>query len=176
MNFVKTFPRDRDCYILYHGDAYTVAVSAAMRQQGWRGGQAVRWDDSPHDEFRVTFSDGLYGGFMMWGSNEVPDGLTSMTGWQPEYGYGVFCAGTWLMATRTVELYTYASRTGGGPLVRLNYTVGERLLFSLRGFWTKEDEWTLSGDPRGANGYYIGNVVQAPSPDNNDFIVIETSI
>jgi hypothetical protein len=170
------FPRDRDCCVLFKGDAYPVAVSQAMTSQGWQGGQGVRWIDSPHDEFLVTFSDGSYGGFMLWGSNESSDILTSMTGSQAEYGYGTLCAGGWLIATRTVEIYTYTSRVGFGPLVRLNYRVGERVLFSLRGYWTKEDEWALSGDPRGPNGYYIGNVVQIPSPDNHDYIVIQTAI
>jgi len=176
MSLTLNFPRDRDCFVLFKGDAYPVAVSQDMMSQGWHGGQGVRWIDSPRDEFLVTFSDGLYGGFMLWGSNEPSDVLTSLTGSQAEYGYGTFCSGGWVIATKTVELYTYASRTGPGPLVRLNYQVGERVRFSLRGFWTKEDEWTLSGDPRGSNGYYIGNVVQAPSPDNNDYIVIQTSI
>jgi hypothetical protein len=175
MSFLKEFPRDRDAYVLYKGDCYTVAVSQAMQAAGWQGGQAVQWTDSPRDEFLVTFSDGLYGGFMLWGSNEVSDQFTSLTGSQPLYGYGTLGAGTWLFATRTFERYTWASRQVG-PLVPLVYTVGERLVFSLRGFWTNEDEWSASLDPRGANGYFIGNVVQAPSADNNYYLTIETSI
>jgi hypothetical protein len=175
-DFKKSFPRDRDCYVLFKGDAYTVAVSDTMKAGGWMGGQGVQWTDSPRDEFIVTYSDGLYGGFMLWGSNEVPDGLTSMTGSQATYGYGVFCAGGWLIATRAFERYTYASRIGGGALVENTYQVGQRLVFSLRGLWTVEDEWTLSSDPRGSNGYFIGNIVQAPTADNNYYLTLQTSI
>ncbi len=175
MAFVQEFPRDRDCYALFKGDAYPVSISQAMQAQGWQGGQAVQWIDSPNDEFAVTFSDGLYGGFMLWGSNEDSDQYTAITGNQPVYGFGILCAGGWIISTRTFERYTYASRQVG-PLVENNYIVGERVRFSLRGFWTKEDEWTLSLDPRGANEYFVGSVVQAPSPDNSHYLTIQTSI
>ena len=159
----------------FKGDAYTVSVSQAMAAQGWQGGQGVQWDDSAQDEFIVTFSDGIYGGFMLWGSNEPSDQFTSMTGAQPIYGYGTFCAGGWIIATRTFEQYTYASRIGG-PLVPIVYTVGQRVVFSLRGLFTNEDEWTPSGDPRAPNTYFIGSVIQAPAPENNNYIVLQTSI
>jgi hypothetical protein len=175
MTFIQEFPRTRDCYVLFKGDAYPVAVSQSMATQGWQGGQGVRWIDSPQDEFLVDYSDGIYGGFLLWGSNESSDDLTSMTGAQPLYGYGTFCAGGWLIATRTYEKYTYASRQVG-PLVPINYVVGVRVLFSIRGLFTIEDEWTPSGDPRAPNTFYIGSVVQAPSADNNNYIVLQTSI
>lgn len=167
--------RTRDCIVHFKGDAYAVSVSAGMRTQGWAGGQGVMWADSPRDEFIVTYSDGLYGGFLLWGSDETSDVFTSMTKSQPLYGYGVFCAGGWLISTTTFERYTYASRQSG-PLVANVYTAGARLRFSLRGYWTPEDEWTESGDPRGANNFYIANVVQAPSAMNNNYLVLQTSI
>jgi len=175
MAFPLVYPRERDCYVLFKGDAYAVAISQAMQTQGWQGGQGVQWADSTKDEFLVTYSDGLYGGFMLWGSNESSDQYAAFTENQPTYGFGVLCAGGWLISTRTFERYTYASRLSG-PLVELSYIVGERVLFSLRGFWTKEDEWTLSSDPRGSNGFYIGSVVQAPSAANGYYITIQTSI
>lgn len=175
MTFVRMTPRERDCYVLFKGDAYPVAVSQAMQVNGWQGGQGVQWSDSTRDEFQVTYSDGLYGGFLLWGSNESSDQYVSFTGVQPLYGFGVFCAGGWLIATRTVELYTWASRQTP-PLVPLSYVVGERIRFSLRGWWTKEDEWAASGDPRGSNGYFIGSVVQAPSAENDYYITLQTSI
>lgn len=116
------------------------------------------------------------GGILLWGSDESSDRYASLTGTQPQYGFGTFCAGGWLLATRTFERYTYASRIGGGPLVPLTYVVGERLVLSLRGWLTKQDEWTLTADPRGANGYYLASVVQAPSADNNYYITVQTSI
>ena len=168
--------RTRDCVVFFKGDSYTVPVSDNMRQRGWTGGQGVRWVDSDKDEFLVDYSDGLYGGFLLWGSDEVSDRLTSMTLSQPEYGYGVFCAGGWLISTISYEHYTYASRTGGGALVPIVYTPGVRLRFSLRGLWTPEDEWALSGDPRGSNQFYIANITQAPSEANNHFLTLQTSI
>lgn len=168
--------RTRDVVVLFKGDAYTVMVDPFMRQQGWAGGQGVKWFDSPRDEFMVTYSDGLYGGFLLWGSDEPADKFTAMTGQQPTYGYAVVCAGGWLISTSTYEHYTYASRIAGPPYVPITYTVGERLLFSLRGLFTNEDEWTASLDPRMPNGYYLGNVVQAPSAANNNYLMVQTSI
>lgn len=176
MTFIQEFPRTRDCYVLFKGDSYTVSVSQNMATQGWVGGQGVKWVDSDQDEFIVTFSDGIYGGFMLWGSNESSDQFTSMTGAQPLYGYGTFCAGGWVIATIAFEQYTYASRQSG-PLVPIIYTVGQRVLFSRRGYWTNEDEWSQAPlDPRRPNTYFIGNVVQAPAPENSNYIVIQTSI
>jgi len=169
------FPRDRDCYTLFKGDAFPVSITATLAQQGWQGGQAVQWVDSNHDEFLVGPSDGLYGGFLVWGSNEASDQLTSLTAWQPTYGTAVLGVGGWLIATRTYERYTYVSRVSG-PLVPLTYVTGERLRFSLRGYWTNQDEWTLSGDPRGSNGYYVGSVAQTPTVENNFYLTIQTSI
>lgn len=168
--------RTRDCVVFSKGDAYTVMTSAAMLAAGWPGGQGVRWIDSPQDEFLVTYSDGLYGGFFLWGSNESSDQYTAMTGQQAKYGYATFCAGNWILSTSTYERYTYLSRTGGGPLVPLVYVEGMRLRFSLRGYFTIEDEWTLALDPRAPNNYYIANVVQAPSAVTDDYLTVQTSI
>jgi hypothetical protein len=114
---------------------------------------------------------------LLWGSNEDSDQYISMVEQQVVYGHAVFCAGGWLMTTRTFERYTYASRVMG-PLVPITYTVGERLLFSLRGYWTNEDEWTASGDPRGANDMFVGSVVQQPRPNAKgvEYITLQSSI
>jgi hypothetical protein len=124
----------------------------------------------------VDVSDGTYGGFLLWGSDESSDQWTAMTGQQVAYGYGVLCSGGWVIATATYEKYTWTSRQGPGPLVPNVYRVGERLVFSLRGYWTREDEWTLSGDPRAPNTYYIANVIQTPQPYNNYRVQLQTSI
>lgn len=168
--------RTRDCVVLVKGDAYTVAVDAAMLAGGWQGGQGVCWVDSPRDEFLVSHSDGTYGGFVLWGSDESSDQWTAMTGEFVKYGYAVLCAGGWIISTTSYEKYTWASRQGPGPLVPIHYKVGERVLFSLRGYWTNEDEWTLSGDPRAPNGFYVANVVQNPQPYNNQYILLQTAI
>ena len=78
--------------------------------------------------------------------------------------------------TTSFERYTWASRNMGGPLVEIPYQESDRLVFSNRGFWTREDEWTLSGDPRAPNAYFIGFVVQPPSASNDYFMTIQTSI
>lgn len=167
--------RTRDCVVFFKGDSYAVTISNAM-QKGWLGGQAAMWTDSPIDEFMVTYSDGMYGGFMLWGSNEPSDQYVSFVQNQTAYNYTVLCTGGWLISTSTYERYTYASRIGGGPLVPITYSTGQRLLFSLRGYWTNEDEWDLSGDPRGPNGYFVGSVVQTPSSLNENYLGIQTAI
>jgi len=167
--------RTRDVIIFYKGDAYAVTLDAALRASGWSGGQGVSWVDSPLDEFQVGRSTGLYGGFLLWGSDEDADKYTSIIGQQPAVGHAVMGTGNWIISTRIFERYTYASRQAG-PLVPLTYASGERLVFSLRGLWTKEDEWALSGDPRGSNGYFNANVMQPPTAQNNFFITLQTGL
>ncbi len=168
--------RTRDCIILYKGDAYPVTVDPVMAATGWRGGQGVQWVTSSKDELLVTFSDGLYAGFLLWGSDESSDLHTAATRNQPAYQFTTIGAGGWLIMTSTFEKYTYASRTGGGPLVPIAYNASDRLVFSLRGYLTKEDEWFLSGDPRAPNNYFIAFVIQAPSTVASDYMTIQMSI
>lgn len=167
--------RNRDVVVHFRGDSYPVAVDSALLAAGWAGGQGVKWANSPQDEFMVTFSDGIYGGFLLWGSNEDADQYLGMSHQQLDYGYGIFCGGGWLISTRTYEHYTYASRLAP-PLVPIVYQVGQRLVFSSRGLWTNEDEWTLSGDPRAPNTFYTAYVAQVPRALNNYYLVLETSI
>ena len=168
--------RTRDCIILYKGDAYPVAVSEEMAAGGWHGGQGIQWVESPKDEFVVTYSDGYYAGFMLWGSDEQADQLTAMTKNQPAYRFGTCGAGGWLISTTSYERYTWTSRQGPGPLVPIVYHASDRLVFSLRGFWTKFDEWTESSDIRAPNTYYIGFVAQAPSESNDYYMTIQVSL
>lgn len=168
--------RSRDLIILFKGDTLTPNLSDDLRSQGWEGGQGVQWDpDHGKDDFRVTFSNGLYAGFLICGSDEESDRYTSITNNQVVYGAGVIGFGGWLISTVSYEKYTYASRVSG-PLVLIAYNPSDRLVFSLRGLWTKEDEWTLSGDARAPNTYFIGFVVQPPSSDTSDYMTIQTSI
>jgi len=167
--------RTRDCTVHFKGDAYPVAISPAMIANGWPGCQGVMWDDSPVDEFRVTYSDGHYGGFLLWGSNESSDQWTAITGQQVKYGYGIICAGGWLISTSTYEKYTYFSRTHAVPLAPIVYIPGQRVVFSLRGYWTPEDEWTPSGSPV-PNTYYLAYIVQEPRASNNFNLVLQTAI
>ena len=167
--------RTRDCIILAKGDSYTVAVSEAMAVGGWQGGQGVQWVASAKDEPTVTYSDGLYAGFSLWGSDESSDQYTAMTRNQPAYRFATVGAGGWHISTRSYEKYTWISRQTG-LLVPITYNESDRLVFSLRGYWTSENEWVLSGDPRGSNNYYIGFVSQAPSVATDGYMGIQVSI
>lgn len=167
--------RTRDCVVFYKSDSYTVSLNGPMVTSGWQGGQGVCWVNSPVDDFQMGLSDGEFGGFVLWGSDESSDQFVSFVGNQIEYGFAVLCTGSWLISTSTYERYTYASRQSG-PLVPLTYTESDRLTFSLRGYWTNEDEWALSGDPRAPNTNYSGVVVQRPSALNNQYLGVHTTI
>jgi hypothetical protein len=153
--------RSRDAVIWVKAETLTVSVTPSMIQSGWPGGIGVTFAPITQDEILVTVSDGLGGGFLLWGSDESGDQFTSMTENQPYYGFAVLGMGAWLIATSTFEQYTYASRQSG-PLVPITYNGSDRLFFSLRGFFTNEDEWTLSGDPRAPNDNVVGFVAQTP--------------
>lgn len=168
--------RSRDCVVLVKGDAFPVTVSETMARDGWLGGQGVKWDAPSRDEFVVTLSDGLCAGVIIWGSDETSDKYTSMTRNQVAYRFGTVAIGSWLILTTSYERYTYLSRTGPGPLVPITYTENDRLLFSLRGLWTTEDEWSLSLDPRAPNIFTGGYISQAPSAATDYFMGIEVSI
>lgn len=167
--------RNRDVIVFGKGDTFTVNVDDSLVATGWAGGSGAQYKASTADELLVEQSDGLYAGFLLWGSDEVPDDFTAMTRNQPTYKFAVVGAGGWLIATTSYEKYTYASRLAG-PLVPLVYSASDRLVFSLRGFWTKEDEWTLAADPRAPNDYFIGYVAQVPTPERNDFMTIQVAI
>ena len=141
---------------------------------GWVGGTGAMWFDAPTDEFCVTQSDGHYGGFLLWGSDESSDKWTAMTGQQLKYGYAILCAGGWLISTATYEKYTYASRQGPGPLVPNTYVVGQRVVFSLRGLFTPENEQAVGAG--WSNTMYVAYIVQPPRAANNFNLVLQTSI
>src|SRR5271168_4087837 len=135
--------RDRDVITLVKGQTFPTGLSPGMLSSGWAGGQGVMWIDTPYDAWEVDFSDGTPNGFLLWGSDETADQYTSYTQNQPTYDFAVLCFGTWVITTSTYEKYTYASRTGAGPRVPIVYNENDRLLFSLRGLFTVEDEWSL---------------------------------
>lgn len=167
--------RGRDCVLFIKGDAQSVTVSQTMLNGGWAGGQGVQWASSTTDERVVTYSKGLYGGFLIWGSDEAADQYTGMTKNQLVYKTAVLMTGRALISTTSYEKYTYASRTGGGPLVPIVYSPSDVLYFSLRGLWTKEDELTLSSDPL-APAFFTGFCAQKPKLSNSFNLGIQTSI
>lgn len=166
--------RTRDTVIMTKGAAYAVKAAPALIQAGWPGGQGLAWVDG--NEFTVSFADGgRSAGFALWGSNEDSDQCISMVGVQPAYGYIVMGSGSWIISTRSYEVYTYASRMAP-PLVPINYLPGQKLFWSLRGLWTIEDEWTLSGDPRAPNEDPVGFVAQVPSFLTKNYITVQTTL
>jgi hypothetical protein len=167
--------RSRDCVVFVKGETFEVAVDPAMIAGGWPGGQGVMWTNASADAPTVTYSNGRFGGFLIWGSNESADQYTGMTLQQPTYGYAVMVAGRGLISTSSYEQYTYASRHGGGALVPLVYGPSDLLYFSLRGLWTKEDELTLSGSPL-APALPSGVVAQVPKAVNEFFLGIQTTL
>jgi len=168
-------PRTRNVIVLTQDLTFPVMVDAAMARNGWPGGQGVTWAASTSDNFVVTYSDGTYGGFLLWGSDEPADQYISMTRNQPTYRFGVACFGTWVISTVAYERYTLQSRLTP-PLVPNTFSVGARLQFSLRGLFTPEDEWTIAADPRAPNPYFIGSVIQAPVNQNNFQLMVQTAI
>lgn len=168
-------PQTRECVALVTDLALPVMVDDAMASRGWVGGTGVTWAASASDTFFATYSDGTYGGFLLWGSNESSDQYVAYTGNQVTYKYAQACFGTWVISTVAYERYTLASRLVG-PLVENAFVVGERLRFSLRGLWTPQDEWTISSDPRGSNGFLIGSIIQAPSEQNNFHLMLQTAL
>lgn len=175
MSYGNPIFRTRDVIVFFKGQTFTVDVTEDSAAKGWKGGQGFQWAPPNGDQMIVEHSTGLYGGFALWGSDESSDQYTAMTRNQPTYKYVVLGSGGWLIATSVYEKYTYASRTGPGPLVPINYSASDRLVFSLRGLFTIEDEWSLSGDPRAPNSYFIAFVAKAPSsPDG--FMTIQVSI
>jgi hypothetical protein len=164
--------RGRECIVFLKGDTQPVVVSQSMVDLGWPGGQGVQWSGSVADERIVTFSTGLFGGFLIWGSNEPGDDFTATTRNQTHYRFATLLTGSNIISTSTYERYTYASRQAG-PLVPLVYSSQEPLYFSLRGLWTREDEMTLAGSP-GAPALSTAVVVQVPKANNNSFLGVQT--
>lgn len=168
-------PRNRELVLLFKGDAQPVAISEEMALQGWTGGQGVQWCDVSEDVRTVTFSTGLYGGVMMYGSSEPSDQFTSMTPAATEWRLETMLSGGNLLMTSTYERYTWASRQGPGPLVPIVYGINDVLHFSLRGWFTNEDEATITHQPF-APGFFVGFVAMVPKASNNYYIGVQTSM
>lgn len=167
--------RSRDCVVFVKGEAHMVALDQTIMDGGWIGGQGVQWVNAMVDDPTVSYSSGLFGGFLLWGSDESADRFTAMTGNQIAYGHAVMMAGRALISTRAYESYTYASRSGPGPLVPLIYKAHDRVFFSLRGLWTNEDELTLSSNPL-APAFFTGVVSQVPKAINEFYLGIQTKL
>ena len=155
--------RTRDCIILKRGDSFTANIDDKMFAGGWPGGQGLKYTTRGLDELLVTYSDGLYSGFALWGSNESSDQLIATTQNQLNYRYVTVGCGVWMIMTTSFEKFTWRSRVGLDPMIPIVYHASDRLLFSLNGLLTSCDEFSQSGDPRAPNSYYAGFVCQVPT-------------
>lgn len=168
--------RARDCVVFSKGDAHGVTVDASMLVGGWAGGQGVQWVESDIEEPVVSYSQGLYGGFLIWGSDESADRFTAVTRSQIVHpGSVVMMAGNAVISTSSYERYTYASRLAG-PLVPLVYAPKDPLYFSRRGLWTNEDESSQGVPLAFAPAFFAGFCLQAPAPVNQFYLGIQTSL
>lgn len=150
-------PFGQDLIIMSRGTTITVRVTDRVAVGGWGGGQWFRWVKSERDDFLVDYSDGVFGGFALYGSNESNELFTSMQDHQPHYRYCTVGFGGWMLSLRNYELYTYSSRQSG-PLELIDYQPNDPLFISLNGKLTVEDEWDLSGDSRAPNDWAVGYV------------------
>jgi len=169
--------RTRNCNVYFKGDSTTVTISDAMVASGWAGGQGVQWVGAVGDDRVVTYSSGLYGGFLIWGSDEPGDDFAAITRQQPAYRYATMCFGGSLLTTSTYERYTYASRVAGGPQVPLTYNINDPLYFSSRGLFTNEDELSQQVPiSLLAPAFFVGFVAQVPKASNNYWLGVQTSM
>ena len=168
--------RSRDVVVFFKGDTLPVTPDTSLLLSGWKGGQGVRWVQGALDRFTVGTAAGRYGGFLLWGSDESSDQFTALTRNQLVYSNAVLGFGGWLLSTTTYEQFTYASRQGPGPLVPLAYnTPNLPLYFSLRGYWTPEDELTLSGSPE-APANVCGYMAAPPKASNQFYLGVQTAL
>lgn len=165
--------RNRDVVIFRKGDGTTVRAAPSMVSTEWVGGQGIEWFDVGEDDVTVQITDGVGGGFILWGADEDSDRFTGMTRNQPVYEFVVVGLGGWLISTRSFEQFTFATRGLPSP-TPIVYQAQELLFFSLSGLWTNEDEWTLDGDPRAPNENIMGVVAQVPASANNNYLAIHT--
>ncbi len=169
--------RGRDCILFGKGDSIVVTVGPEMIAKGWAGGTGVMWVDSLRQEPVVTYSNGLYGGFMLYGSDESADQYKSDTRRQLVHPQsGVMMAGTAILSTSSYERYTYVSRASGASLVPLVYAPRDPLYFSRRGLWTVEDEASLGAALPFAPASIVGFVTGVPSPVNQYFLGIQSTL
>src|ERR1700744_678451 len=166
--------RSRDVVIFFYGDRQTVTIDQAMVTSGWSGGEVVQWVGASVEDRIVTYSSGLYGGFLVWGSDEVGDRFTAISNQQIAYRYATMFSGGCLISTSTYERYTYASRLAGGPLVPLTYGSNDPLYLSSRGLFTNEDELSQQtpSNPL-APAFFVGFVAQIPKSLNNYWLGVQ---
>jgi len=168
----------RDVAVYVRGLTLTASVEASTVNSGWVGGLGFNWTvSSGLTPIVASVSDGLVGGLALHGSDERDDRWLSSTQTQPGYRYCTLMLGSWIIGLnpRSYQNYTYASRQAG-PLQPLVYLPNDDLYIGLDGKVTKEDEWSLSLDPRAPNTRSIGSVCLGPSERNSRYLILQTGI
>lgn len=147
---------NRDLVILHKGDTITVAIYQGVApggvvnlEDGWSGGQFVRWVDAGTGDLTVTLANGVYCGFMPFGSDELGDKYTTLTDSDQTYEKVVMYFGGNVVYTRTFETETYQSRHGLAPATPLVYHANQALYVSENGKATTEDESNPAVNPGG---------------------------
>lgn len=172
----------RDLVVLYKGDSITVNLDADLDASGWAGGQFVRWVDSGTGFLTVTLANGVFCGFLPFGSNESGDGYTAITGQNQTYNYATMFFGGNVFYTRTYETETYLSRHGMEPYNPLTYTANQVLYVSENGKITNQDESDLAVNPGGlfpdgspitSSFAYFGVVAVPPSSATRHYICVQ---
>lgn len=173
----------RDLVPLHKGDSITVKIASSLAASGWEGGTFVRWTDDGSGELTVTIANGLYCGFLPFGSEETGDGYASITGQNTHYKYATMFFGGNVFYTRVYETETYDSRNGG-PYAALTYTPNQALYISENGKITNQDESDPAVNPGGLfpDGtpitvpfVFFGTVAVPPSSASRNYLGVQTN-
>lgn len=139
----------RDLVFLYKGDNITVKTNPALTASGWDGGQFVRWYADGTGELTIALANGVFCGFLPFGSDEDSDQFTALTESDVTYKKAVLYFGGNIYYTRTYETETYKSRHAIDPYTPLVYTANQILYVSENGKLTNEDESDPAVNPGG---------------------------
>ena len=150
------------------------------------GGTFVRWIDDGSGDLTVTKANGVYCGFIAFGSSESGDQLTALTNQNTHYRYAILNFGGNVIYTRTYERFTYQSRHGLTPPTPLVYTANQALYVSENGKMTTEDESDPAvqgipvpvfpdGSPIVVRFVFFGVCAVPPSSATSDFIAVQTN-
>lgn len=138
---------NRDCAVLHKGIMWTPKLSANLIKRGWQGGEMARFVDDGSGEPVIDIGNGIFSGFMPFGSNESGDQWTAMTGQNVRYGYAVMYFGGNIYYTQVYETQTYKSRHGLSATTYQTYTPNQPLYCSENGRITGEDESNTAVNP-----------------------------
>ena len=174
----------RDLVLLHKGDSITVKIDSTLVASGWEGGQFVRWYADGTGELNVRLANGVYCGFLPFGSDELADQFTALTDSDVTYLKAVMYFGGNVFYTRTYETETYQSRHGMVPYTPITYTASQSLYISENGKITNEDESDAAVNPGGLfpDGspilvpfVFFGVVAVPPVTNSRNYLGVQTN-